>query len=111
MKNPTIRVLLIDDDEDDYIIARDQFSEIENQEYKVDWISSYDEAIVAIDNESHDVCLVDYRLGPRDGLEFIGEALENGCTMPIILLTGQGDRNVDMEAMKAGAADYLTKAL
>lgn len=109
MNTFVIKVLLIDDDEDDYIIARDQFSEIESQEYQVDWVSSYEEAIVAISNEAHDVCLVDYRLGQRDGLELIKEAIANGCKMPLILLTGQGDRSVDMEAMRAGAADYLVK--
>ena len=37
------------------------------------------------------------------------EALAGGCRAPLILLTGQGDREVDLEAMKAGAADYLIK--
>jgi PAS domain S-box-containing protein len=48
-------------------------------------------------------------LGERNGLELLQEAVANGCKAPIILLTGQGDHEVDIEAMNAGAADYLEK--
>src|SRR5207237_7264187 len=54
-------------------------------------------------------CLVDYRLGAQNGIDFLRAALEQGCQAPIILLTGQGEREIDLEAMKAGAADYLVK--
>src|SRR5207302_807112 len=43
------------------------------------------------------------------GVELLRQAVEGGCGAPFILLTGQGDRQVDMEAMQAGAADYLIK--
>ena len=55
------------------------------------------------------VCLLDYHLGERTGLELLREAVARGCRTPIILLTGNGDREIDVEAMKAGAADYLVK--
>ena len=58
----------------------------------------------------HDVCLLDYRLGARNGIELLTEALNRGCQAPIILLTGLGEHQVDVQAMKAGAADYLVKA-
>ena len=57
----------------------------------------------------HDVCLVDYRLGAETGIDLLRAALERGCQAPIILLTGQGEHEIDLEAMKAGAADYLVK--
>ncbi|MGH9763120.1 MAG: PAS domain S-box protein, partial [Blastocatellia bacterium] len=57
----------------------------------------------------HDVCLVDYGLGERNGLELLRMATEQECHAPIILLTGQGDHEIDIMAMKAGAADYLIK--
>jgi PAS domain S-box-containing protein len=59
--------------------------------------------------DQYDACLVDYWLGSRTGLELLQEAKEQGCRTPIILLTGQGDLKVDLEAMEAGAADYLNK--
>ena len=104
-----IKVLLVDDDEDDYMITRDLLLDVETLEYKLDWVSTYDEGKEAIDRNDHDIFLIDYRLGIRDGLQLLQEALDGGCTAPIILLTGQGDRDVDREAMKAGAADYLVK--
>jgi signal transduction histidine kinase len=59
--------------------------------------------------EPCDVCLVDYRLGAESGLALIEKAIVDGFSGPMILLTGQGDHDVDVEAMKAGAADYLAK--
>ena len=48
-------------------------------------------------------------LGNRDGLELMREVVANGCTAPMILLTGQADHHVDVQAMTAGAMDYLVK--
>ncbi|MFQ5813551.1 MAG: ATP-binding protein [Anaerolineae bacterium] len=109
MDNRPIRVLLVDDDEDDYIITRDLLSEIEGGGYDLEWVAAYDVAVEAIGHNQHDVYLIDYRLGERNGLELLREALRDGCKAPMILLTGQGDREVDIEAMEAGAADYLVK--
>ena len=105
-----VRVLLVDDDEEDYLIARDLLLEAEGGvRFHVDWVAAYDEALAALARGEHEVCLLDYRLGPRDGLELLREARARGCTLPVILLTGQGDRDVDVQAMEAGATDYLVK--
>ena len=104
-----VRVLVVDDDEDDFVIVRHMFSEIGGQQYGVDWVASYDEALEAIGRDEHDVYLVDYRLGARDGLELLKEAIATGSRAPMILLTGQGDRDVDVAAMRAGVMDYLVK--
>ena len=104
-----LRILLVDDDEDDYLITRGLLSRIEYQRFHLDWVASYDLALQAISRNRHDVYLVDYRLGERNGLELLTEAMAIGCEAPMILLTGEGDRRVDVEAMKAGAMDYLVK--
>lgn len=111
MNNDTVKVLLVDDDEDDYILTRDWFSEMADTRFELEWVSSYEEAMNAIAKCQYDVYLFDYRLGSHNGLELLREALSYGCLAPIILLTGQGDHEVDIEAMKAGAADYLDKSL
>src|SRR5918995_50439 len=105
--HPYLSVLLVEDDEDDYVIIRDLLSEMER--FELEWVTDYDDALKAIERKEHDVCLLDYRLGEHSGLELLREALERGHKGPIILLTGQGDREVDLEAMQAGAADYLVK--
>ncbi|MBD1836713.1 EAL domain-containing protein [Coleofasciculus sp. FACHB-64] len=109
MSKDSIKVLLIEDDEDDYILTRDLLSEIEREKFDLEWVDSYDAALEKIQMHQHDVYLVDYRLGAHNGLELLQEAISTNCKAPIILLTGQGDREVDFAAMKAGAADYLVK--
>ena len=110
MNNEPVRVLLVDDDEDDYVLTRDWFCEMEGARFELEWVASYDAALNAIAYNDHDVYLLDYRLGERNGLELLREAIAKGCKAPIILLTGQGDHEIDVEAMKAGAADYLDKS-
>lgn len=104
-----IRVLLIDDDEDEFHLTRQLLDEVEGQRFCLDWVSRYEEGLEAIGRNAHDVYLLDYRLGARTGLELLREAIARGAQAPFILLTGKGDRDVDLEAMKAGAADYVVK--
>jgi DNA-binding NtrC family response regulator len=106
---PQFRVLLIDDDEDDYIITQELLFEVEGRRFALDWARNYDQGEKLIGQNLHDVYLIDYRLGKHNGLDLMRQAIANGCNTPMILLTGQGDWKVDIEAMKAGAADYLVK--
>ncbi|ABA24350.1 PAS/PAC sensor hybrid histidine kinase [Trichormus variabilis ATCC 29413] len=109
MNQSLVRVLLVDDGESDYILTCNWFSEFRVANCELEWVDNYEAAKVAIANNQHDIYLVDYRLGSRSGLELLREAIADGCTSPIILLTGQGDAEIDIEAMKAGAVDYLEK--
>jgi PAS domain S-box-containing protein len=105
----TIKILLVDDDEDDYILTRELFSAVKGSEYELDWVSTYEEGLMTAERGEHDACLVDYRLGAHNGVEFIHAARGLRVNMPMILLTGHGDYDVDVEAMEAGATDYLVK--
>jgi signal transduction histidine kinase len=104
-----IKILLIDDDEDDYIITREIIGDIPATHYSLDWTNSFAEALDLIARRCHDVYLVDYRLGAHDGLELINRAIAGGSKAPLILLTGQSDRATDEKAMRLGASDYLVK--
>ncbi|GAB4019091.1 PAS domain S-box protein [Spirosoma sp. KCTC 42546] len=108
-KKETIRILLIEDDEDDYLLTKALVSVRENSSIKLDWVDSYDRGLAAIDTGQYDVYLVDYRLGPYTGIDLIQEAFRMGCRAPMILLTGQDDLTVDQSALELGAADYLVK--
>ena len=105
----SLRVLVADDDEDDYILTRDLLLGSRREKVHLDWAPTYREALQAIERNEHDVYLFDYRLGEGDGLELLRQALARGCKAPIILLTGDDDWETDVQAMKAGAADYLVK--
>ena len=87
----SIRVLLIEDDEDDYLLTKAVVSAKENKTIKLDWVDSFDRAVSAIESDAYDVYLVDYRLGPYTGIDLIQEAFRMGCRAPMILLTGQDD--------------------
>ena len=105
----TLKVLLIDDDEDDFVMARDLLADIGGRKFTLDWAADYTQALDEAGRNAHDVCLVDYRLGEHTGLDLLTAARENGCRAPFILLTGQDSKEIDLDAMKAGAADFLVK--
>ena len=71
MDDRPIRVLYIDDDEDDYIVACDLLEEIEGKQITVEWVNNYEDALKAIEANTYDVHLVDYYLGGYTGLELI----------------------------------------
>ncbi len=109
-----LKVCLVDDDEDDFILTRALLMEIPEEAMNIkwqsiDWISSYEKALQSLQEHFYDIYLVDYRLGGNTGIDFIAKARAAGCTSPVIILTGKGDHKIDLLAMKAGAADYLVK--
>jgi PAS domain S-box-containing protein len=106
----TVRVLVVEDDENDYLLTRELLAEIGNPEYAIDWQSDYSAACAALTRGLYDVCLLDYRLGSRTGLELLQEVGEAGCDVPIIVISGHGDREIDLQVMQAGAAYYLPKS-
>ena len=76
MDEGRLKVLLVEDDEDDYILAREFLAEIRGANFQLDWVGDYDAGLEAIQKDAHDVYLVDYRLGKGSGLANIEEHLE-----------------------------------
>ncbi|MDB5075261.1 MAG: hypothetical protein JWO42_1440 [Chloroflexi bacterium] len=109
MTQAVIRVLLVEDDEDDYVLTRDLLAQIPGGLYTLEWVSTFDAGLAVVGSGRHDVYLIDYQLGEESGLDLLRALLRVGCRAPIILLTGQGDASLDSAAMQAGAADYLIK--
>ncbi len=103
------RILLVDDDEDDNVLVADLLSDAFGVDVRPDWAETFDAGLTAMMAGGHDVCLVDFRLGCRDGLDLVREAARNGFRAPIIFLTGQDCRRTEEEAKAAGVADYLSK--
>jgi PAS domain S-box-containing protein len=103
------KILMVDDDEEDYFIVRQMLSRAVRTEYTVDWASTYEEAWDRLQQDGYDAVLMDYDLGAVNGLELTREAVAQNCSFPIILYTGRGSDEIDRQAMQAGAAFYLTK--
>lgn len=105
-----LRILLIDDSEADQLVTRTILAQIETLDCDVEWVPTFDEGLEALQRHEHDLVIVDYFLDhSHSGLELISEARELGIRAPTIMLTGKGSRNVDVEAAKRGASDYLQK--
>ncbi len=109
MDKAPLHILLIEDDPDDFVLTSDLLKEIPGGKLTVDWAKSFEDGREKLRPCWHDVVLVDYRLGQGDGIALMRQAQKEGCKAPIILLTGQGDRELALQALKAGAADYLIK--
>ncbi len=104
-----IRVLLVDDNEDDALIAESMLTRVRGRTFDVQWVSTFRKGLETLKEDAHDICLLDYCLGKETGLDVLGEALRFGCRVPIIMLTGTTDPEIDIQAIKLGAADYVVK--
>ncbi|GGN00938.1 histidine kinase [Dyadobacter beijingensis] len=110
MNNKQIRVLLVDDDEDDYFLTREYFQDLVNWKFDITWCATFREAETQIKDNKFDLYLFDYLLGESTGIDLIELACSFECEEPIILLTGKGDTKIAVEALRLGAADYLIKS-
>ena len=105
-----VRVLLIEDDLDDFILTRDLLADMPDRPYELDRVPDYASGLELLRQGKHAICLLDYRLGAHNGLELLKEIRAEGLHPAIIMLTGQKDRELDLAAMEAGATDFLEKS-
>jgi signal transduction histidine kinase len=110
MDTPALKILMLDDDEDELVLVK-RLTARAHRRYAIDWTANPASALADMKAGGHDVYLVDYRLGNVSGLDIIREAVEGGVKAPLILLTATStmDSDIDMEALRSGAADYLDK--
>src|SRR5579872_3496825 len=107
---PTV-VLLIEDDEEDYILLQKVLAKVSHARYVVKWEQHFEQGLLHMQEQDHDICLVDYRLGGHSGIDLLKEARRQGYNRPIIVLTGASEEDIDIHALQAGADDYITKDL
>ena len=104
-----LHVLLVEDDEEDYLITRDMLAGQDRARFRLDWRSDYAGALEVIREQRHDVYLIDFRLGPHTGLELVRDGFASRPRAPVLILTGQSDYEIDLEATALGVTDYLVK--
>ncbi len=104
-----VKILIIEDDEDDYFITRNLLGRAASMQCETEWARTYEEGWERLVTGHYEVCLADYRLGAQNGVELLQRATDLNVRTPIILLTGQNDLEVDLMAMASGASDYLVK--
>ncbi len=109
MDKESVKVLLIEDDEEDYILLQKLLEKVPSVHYHVLWESTYEAGLTQMLEGEHDICLLDYRLGAHNGIELVKAARKRGYSRPIVLLTGAYEGEIDIQALQAGADDYIAK--
>ncbi|MCW2286775.1 signal transduction histidine kinase [Rhodoblastus acidophilus] len=109
MSAATVRALLVDDAEIEFLSLRRMLQKLPKPLYRLDWAQSAAEGLSALQRDAYDVYLIDFKLGPDSGLDLIRQARELGVMKPIILLTAYGNAAIDAAATEIGANDYLAK--
>ncbi|HEY9658979.1 MAG TPA: response regulator, partial [Allocoleopsis sp.] len=105
----TPRVLVVDDDEVDRMAVHRAFNKSGISAELVE-ASTCAEAIQILQTHPFDCVFLDYRLPDQDGLALVQDIRRMGNRVPLVVLTGQGDEQIAVEVMKAGATDYLSKS-
>jgi PAS domain S-box-containing protein len=108
-ENIPIKILIIDEDEEDFFLTSQYIKKIRGWEFAIDWCYRLNEAREAIMQARYDIYFIDNCLGTGTGLELIKEARNHECEQPLILLTGMSNHKTDLEAIQAGAYDYMAK--
>jgi len=111
MKQKNLKILVVEDDDDDAFLIEDLVREsLTEPSPRIDRAKSLKQAIQQLETTIYDICICDYRLGADNGIGLLRSIQSKQITTPIIVLTGQGDQEIAVEAMKSGATDYLTKS-
>ncbi len=103
------KILLIDDDRMQFRLTQAHFKNFQAELFELHWAETFEDGLAQLLSGAFAACLLDYQLGPRNGLELIREAVAAGCRTPIVFLTAESSERVDIDAMNAGALDYLVK--
>ena len=110
MIEKSAHILIVEDDEDDYILVKDYLEDLDEYRFDIDWVSNPNDALKLLKLNQHDICLLDYQLGAQTGLTVLEKATDMQCRVPIIMLTGQSDKILDKAALDSGAVDFIVKS-
>jgi PAS domain-containing protein len=104
-----VRVLLIEDNEDDALIIRETLAKTKGTPFDVDWADRLSMGLERLTEGGIDVVLLDLGLPDSRGLETLNRAHAQASEVPIVVLTGLADETVGLKAVQEGAQDYLPK--
>lgn len=105
----SIRVLLIEDDAGDAQLTKVALRQAKDVSFEVTWAESLAQAKEILKTVDFHIMLLDLSLPDSNGLDTIIKAKKLALHLPIIVLSGHGDTNLELEALKIGATDYVIK--
>lgn len=106
----TLHVLVIDDSEDDRELYRRTLNKCVGAEYQVTEAADGEEGLDRIDRESFDSVLLDYSMPGRNGMDILKDIRQHHPFTPVVMMTGQGNEAIAVNAMQAGAQNYIAKS-
>jgi PAS domain S-box-containing protein len=111
MQQPSLTILIVDDSPEDRELYRRYLQRNQDYSYTILEASLGQQGLELWQQQRPDLVLLDYRLPDLDGLEFLAQLQSptpQPC-LPVVVMTGQGNETIAVQAMKAGAQDYLIK--
>ncbi|MBN3961472.1 ATP-binding protein [Nostoc sp. NMS8] len=105
----TLKILVVDDNEVDRIAIRSALTQA-GVPVELSEIGDGNEAFSALSTTAYHCVFLDYRLPDQDGLTLIQQLRSSEIKIPLVVLTGQGDEQITLQLLKAGATDYLSKS-
>ncbi|KEZ77567.1 putative bifunctional diguanylate cyclase/phosphodiesterase [Salinisphaera hydrothermalis] len=104
-----VRVLVVEDSDEDRERLASLLAAVSGVDYTVTFATDHAQAEYELSRAAHDICLLDYQLGTRTGLEVLRSAAARRFAGPVVVLTGNASYEIDLAVMKAGAVDFLAK--
>ena len=108
-QNRTLKVLVIEDEPDDFRWLERTLRSIETPRYELSLCTDKHSALQEMLSENYDAFIIDRRLRDGNCIDLMRQARERGCTRPMIMLTGLPSESVDHQAMLSGADDFISK--
>lgn len=108
-KSSVRKILFIDDDRLQQRLVQQMIRNFRRSPFEVEEALTYEAGLKSLLSDRFGACLLDYRLGDRDGIALLAEARAAGCHTPVVFLTADENEEIDIAATEAGAADYLVK--
>jgi diguanylate cyclase (GGDEF)-like protein len=105
----TIKILFIDQEHGEYLLIADILSQVRHVHYDLTWCNQLDTALPKILSQDYDLVLLDYYWGDQTARDLLNAARVQACQTPIVVMTDEMETEVDREAIRAGASDYMIK--
>lgn len=104
-----VKILLVEDNVDQRELTLRAFQK-KNPDFRITPVETGPACLAALGEGRFDAVILDYSLPMMNGIEVLSEIQTMGYTVPVIMVTGQGDESIAVEAMKRGACDYIIKS-
>lgn len=105
----TTKILFIDREHGEYLLIADILAHVHFVKYDLTWCNQLDVALPKILSQEYDVVLLDYYWGDQNARDLLNAARVQACQTPIVVMTDEMETEVDREAIRAGASDYMIK--